>query len=227
MIPTLILLLIIFISLLAMKLATSALMITGLSYGTANFQAYSAYFGVGFTTRESELVVNHPVRRRIIRDLILVGNIGVTSSLATIIITFVQATRNHETLHTVAWLGGGALIVLLLLKLPLAEKVFEVIIRQSLKWIGLSHKLDYELLLRVQAGYCISEIEISATSSTAGKHLRESRPSDQGIIILGIQRGSEQYIGAPGPEDILSIGDMVTIYGREQDIDRFLKTIAT
>ncbi|MDZ4851234.1 MAG: hypothetical protein SGI77_18250 [Pirellulaceae bacterium] len=47
----------------------------------------SAFFGVGFTTREAELVVNHPVRRRIIRDLILAGNIGLTSSLATLVAT--------------------------------------------------------------------------------------------------------------------------------------------
>lgn len=226
MIPTLILLLIVFISLLAMKLATSALMITGLSYDTANFQAYSAYFGVGFTTREAELVVNHPVRRRIIRDLILVGNIGVTSSLATIIITFVHASRDHDTLLTVAWLTGGALIVLLLLKLPLADKCFDVIIRHTLKWIGLNHKLDYELLLRVQAGYCVSEIEISATSTISGKQLKELRPSDQGILILGIQRGTDNYIGTPGSEDTLHPSDVATIYGREEDIERFMKTIS-
>ncbi len=41
-------------------------MMTGLSWDAASFQSYSAFFGVGFTTREAELVVNHPIRRRII-----------------------------------------------------------------------------------------------------------------------------------------------------------------
>lgn len=75
---------------LAIKVATTALMMTGLSFDTASFQSYSAFFGVGFTTKEAELVVNHPVRRRIIRDLILIGNIGLTSALATMVATFVQ-----------------------------------------------------------------------------------------------------------------------------------------
>ena len=66
------------VSLLAVRAGTTALMMTGLSWDTASFQSYSAFFGVGFTTREAEMVVNHPVRRRIIRDLILAGNIGVT-----------------------------------------------------------------------------------------------------------------------------------------------------
>jgi len=77
-------------SLLAIRVATMALVMTGLSSDTASFQCYSAFFGVGFTTREAELVVNHPVRRRIIRDLILAGNIGLTSSLATLVATMLQ-----------------------------------------------------------------------------------------------------------------------------------------
>ena len=78
-------------SLLAVRVATTALTMTGLSSDTASFQSYSAFFGVGFTTREAELVVNHPVRRRIIRDLILAGNIGLTSSLATLVATMMQS----------------------------------------------------------------------------------------------------------------------------------------
>ncbi len=31
-------------------------MMTGLSWDAASFQSYSAFFGVGFTTREAELV---------------------------------------------------------------------------------------------------------------------------------------------------------------------------
>jgi hypothetical protein len=85
-------------SFLAIKVATIALMMTGLSFDTASFQSYSAFFGVGFTTREAELVVNHPVRRRIIRDLILVGNIGLTSALATMVATFVQGNNVFESL---------------------------------------------------------------------------------------------------------------------------------
>ena len=64
--PVIALLVIALVSLLAVRVAATALMMTGLSWDTASFQAYSAFFGVGFTTKEAELVVNHPVRRRII-----------------------------------------------------------------------------------------------------------------------------------------------------------------
>ncbi|MCB1064424.1 MAG: potassium transporter TrkA, partial [Verrucomicrobiae bacterium] len=66
------------VSLVIVRVGSTALMMTGLSWDTASFQSYSAFFGVGFTTKEAELVVDHPIRRRIIRDLILAGNVGLT-----------------------------------------------------------------------------------------------------------------------------------------------------
>ena len=52
------------LSLLITRLATAALMLTGVSHQLARLQSLSALTGVGFTTSESESIVNHPVRRR-------------------------------------------------------------------------------------------------------------------------------------------------------------------
>ena len=65
------------LSLLVTHVATVALTLTGLSRQLAQIQARSAFSGVGFTTTEAEQVVNHPVRRRIIMLLMLLGNWGV------------------------------------------------------------------------------------------------------------------------------------------------------
>lgn len=78
------------LSLLVIRVGATALMMTGLGWDTASFQSYSAFFGADFTTKEAEMVVNHPVRRRIIRDLIFAGNIGLTSGLVTLIVTVLQ-----------------------------------------------------------------------------------------------------------------------------------------
>ena len=58
------LLVIVLLSLLAVRLGANALVLSGMSKSAAQFQAASAFFGTGFTTNEAELVVNHPVRRR-------------------------------------------------------------------------------------------------------------------------------------------------------------------
>ena len=90
-------LIIVLISLILTRIATVALIQTGLSRETARFQARSALTGTGFTTSESETIVNHPVRRRLVLSLMLVGSAGVVTVIATLLLSFVNADR-AETL---------------------------------------------------------------------------------------------------------------------------------
>lgn len=86
------LLIIILLSIVVVRIGAIALELTGLSPEIASFQAQSAFSGVGFTTREAEAIVTHPVRRRIVRILILLGSAGVTTSIATLVLAFVGQT---------------------------------------------------------------------------------------------------------------------------------------
>ena len=83
------------ISLLVTRIGAVALTLTGLSKDSARFQARSAYTGVGFTTSESEQVVNHPVRRRILGFLMLTGNIGIAVVIASMMATFAQGGEGN------------------------------------------------------------------------------------------------------------------------------------
>jgi precorrin-6B methylase 1 len=67
------LLFIITLSVVIVRIGAVALELTGLSPEISSFQAQSAFSGVGFTTRESEAIVTHPARRRIIRTIIMLG----------------------------------------------------------------------------------------------------------------------------------------------------------
>jgi len=83
------LLLILTLSILITRVATLALAHTGLARQSTQFQARSAFTGVGFATREAEKVVNHPVRRRILMLLMLFGNAGIVTSVASMMLRFV------------------------------------------------------------------------------------------------------------------------------------------
>lgn len=104
------LLVVITVSILMTRVATIALVHTGLSQPAARFQARSAFTGAGFTTQESERVVNHPVRRRIILLLMLLGNAGIVTAVSSLILTFVE----HDDPSSLAFK-----VVLLLLGLVL------------------------------------------------------------------------------------------------------------
>ena len=56
--------LILVVSILITRLAAVALTHTGLSKESSKFQARSAFTGVGFTTNESEKVVDYPESRK-------------------------------------------------------------------------------------------------------------------------------------------------------------------
>jgi len=73
---------VVFIIVMIRNIAAVALQLTGLDKPTANFQALSALTGTGFTTKEAELVLNHPMRRRIISLLMITGNGGMVAVIA-------------------------------------------------------------------------------------------------------------------------------------------------
>lgn len=210
------------VSLLVIRVGATALMMTGLSWDTASFQSYSAFFGVGFTTREAEMVMNHPVRRRIIRDLIFAGNIGLTSGLATLIVTVLQGDRHFDPLLVVASLVIGILALIFLFRIGWFQKIIDRNIQRALESAGLVRALDYELLLRIQAGFCVSEIEILPGTCLAGRMLKETRPAEWGVLIMAIARGGEVMPGLPGPRTVVQTGDVVTAYGQDHDLKKIL-----
>jgi hypothetical protein len=221
--PIIALLVITLVSLLAVRVGATALMMTGLSWDTASFQSYSAFFGVGFTTREAEMVVNHPVRRRIIRDLILAGNIGVTSALATLVASLMQ---HPDTVHPLLMIGGliaTVVFMFYLFRVGWVQRTIDHLIQRALEQTGLVRVLDYELLLRIQSGYCVSEIEVMANTPIVNKTLRESRPWDHGVVILAIKRDGTTIPSLPGPTETLRVGDLLTVYGEEHKVKAVLQ----
>lgn len=73
------------LSVFIIRIASVALRLTVIEDSIAKFQALSAFSGTGFTSRESEYIVNYPVRRRIITILIVIGNLGLVTVFATIV----------------------------------------------------------------------------------------------------------------------------------------------
>jgi len=90
---------VVFVSVMIRKVAMVALQLTGLDKPTASFQALSALTGTGFTTREAELVLNHPMRRRIISLLMIIGNAGTVAVIAGLVSSFLTVTSSWAILR--------------------------------------------------------------------------------------------------------------------------------
>jgi len=215
------LLLIVVISLLLVQLGANALNLTGMSRSASQFQAASAFFGVGFTTREAEMVVEHPVRRRIILQLIIAGNIGITSALAALVVTLMQSNQadSHFWLM-IPLLIAGIVGFGLLMNVGWIKRPLDALMRRLLTRVGVIRALDYEVLLHVQDGFSVSEVELVEGHPFVGQALGATRPSDRGIVILGIHRKDGTFAGVPGKHAILHAGDVAMIYGSDAAVKR-------
>jgi hypothetical protein len=95
------LIVIIALSMLVVRVGTVALTMTGLSWETASMQALSAYSGAEFTTEEAEETVAYPARRRVIKNLMRLGNVGLVTSVTSLVLSFTEPTARLERL--VSW----------------------------------------------------------------------------------------------------------------------------
>lgn len=219
------LVIIVLVALLVVKIGSSALQLTGMSKPVARFQAASAFFGVGFTTSEAEQVVSHPVRRKIILHLIVLGNIGLTSALATLLVTFMGSNERGLGV-TFAWLGAialGILVLALFFNLRVVSEPLDRLMRRTLEKAGMVRVMDYDYLLNLQDGFCVYDGEIHDDHPWVGKELWEVRPADVGVIVLGIYRDKGDFVGAPQKDTVIEKGDVLMVYGRDEDVTKALE----
>ncbi len=208
-------------SLLIVRLGTIAYTTTGLRRDMAEFQAYSAFFGVGFTTRESEQVVNHPVRRRITQHLILAGQIGFASVIVPLVVTFVNVKTLSEGLRDLGLIAGA----LSLLWALTTTSVFDAVIERSVQFAlrratPFRQVLDHEVLLRLDAGFTVCEVALGAGHALVGCTLAMARLAEHGVVVLGITRADGTYLGTPRGSTVCQPMDVLTVYGREGDVNR-------
>lgn len=203
------------VSILITRVATIALTHTGLSREAARFQARSAFTGAGFTTTESESVVNHPVRRRIIMLLMLVGNAGIVTAVSSLILTFVDRSDDGVAL----WLKTALLVTGLVGLWGLAashwvDRHLSRVIDRALRRYTQLDVRDYSSLMHLVGEYRLVELQVCEGDWLAGKTLGESKVRDEGIVVLGVKRPDGTYIGAPKGPRRIEPGDTLLLYGR-------------
>lgn len=197
------------------RVATTALVMTGMSHESARFQARSAFLGVGYTTSESESIVNHPVRRRIAMWLMWIGNAGIITVLGGLVISF---SGEGSTWNRVGIIAGGLVLLTLLSRSRLVKRPLETLIQRWLHRFGGLDVRDYAGLLHVGGGWTVDELRVRADDWMAGRTLGELDLRDEGLIVLGIDRGDGGYVGAPTFADDIRDGDTLVLYGRREQI---------
>ena len=215
MISLLSLLVVIVLSILITRIASIALMHTGLSKQSARFQARSAFTGAGFTTDESEKVVNHPVRRRIVLLLMLLGNAGLVTAVSSLILTFVGNGESGTLFWKIFFLIAGLLFLWVLGTSKFVDRHLSNAIDTLLKKYTKLDVRDYASLMRLAGEYQLIELGVEKGDWLEGKTLKEARLREEGAVVLGVNRKNE-YFGAPRGSTQIKPGDVLIIYGKSR-----------
>ncbi|MBN1646996.1 MAG: TrkA C-terminal domain-containing protein [Spirochaetales bacterium] len=207
---------ILLISLTIVRIATVMLKMTGLSEDIARFQARSAFTGTGFTTRESESIIHHPVRRRIIQNLMLTGNIGIVSFISSLLLTFMTGRTENDLLLRFGILLGGALFIFLLSRTKPFNWVMSKVIESILRKRTHLYTKDYDSLLFLSGEYEIIKIKVNPGTWLSENTLSALKLSDEGVLVIGIRRMDGYFIGSPRGDTVIYGNDELILYGKEK-----------
>lgn len=203
-----------FIVFTVIEINTSIFVTTGLDRKIARFQVISMLTGTGFTTGESELIIDHPVRRRLGAFLILFG----AFSLAVIISAISNLLTDNFYTMEITYVAGGLLILLFILKTPAVQKMMATKMKRELKENYELADLPIRDVLLMDDEDEVREISIKKDSPFIGKTFDEVVTQKDDLILLFIKRG-DINIRQKSHKIKLEAGDRLVLYGNNPLID--------
>jgi hypothetical protein len=193
--------------------------LTGLKLEVSRFQVISMMTGTGFTTGESELILGHPVRRKLAAFLILFG----AFSLAVLISSISNLLSNEMSTKDILVVAGILLLAFVVLKLSCVQRLLTKLFHQKMKQnvnlgdlpireVFLTNKEDRVLNLHIYQ-------ESRLVHHTIDQIIKEHEQLD--FVILFIKRG-DLKIRKNVYHTKLNEGDQLFLFGDQQVIhERF------
>jgi len=209
------------VSLLIIKVATVAMRLTGLPETVARFQCISALTGTGFTTTEAEMIVNYPIRRRIVITLMVVGNFGIVSVSSTFIVAFIGIGAHGEAILFQALMILFAVIMTFVIMLNQSlDRFLSKITARILSYTTDIEHRGFHRVFQVSDGYSISEHAYKQDVPTTF-----SAMDHNGLTLLAIQSvGSKQTVTVDADYPI-GPGDILVYFGHDKAHEEHAKQI--
>lgn len=194
--------------------------LTDLKLEVSRFQVISLMTGTGFTTGESELILGHPIRRKLAIFLISFGAV----SLAVIISSISNFLSNSINTKEILYIAGAAILILGLVKLPYVQKVLSKLFANRLKKnieiadlpirdVFLTEEKDDLLNLHIYK-------ESSLFSKTICQVIKEHEQLE--FVVLFIKRG-EMKIRKKIYDTKIQEGDQILLLGKKAVISEHFK----
>lgn len=199
------------------ELFTFLFRMTGLPAEKARFQVISILTGVGFTTRESEIIMGSRRRRRLARVTMLFGyvfNVTIVSALINVFLSVSEVQAEHRFFGFLIPLGTVALIFIFM-RVPKVHAWGDHLFR----------RLADRILDRKETFNAVMVVDYIGTDSIAqvtlrhipdeyrGLSLAETRlRAETGILVMLVEHRGGKTMAAKA-DTVFEIGDKLTVFG--------------
>lgn len=196
--------------------------LTGLQDYKARFQVISILTGTGYTSKESELIMQHKDRRRLAEWTMVLGYIGLATFIPFFMTFISEFIITELSIKAIVILVIFFFLLILIIRNKriisfIDRKVEGVIVMGKVK----TNKHPWTLISRSH-GFGVYSILIDRECKLLGKTLLELNLSESELILLNIDRGDE-FISFPTADFIMKEGDNIVIYGRVENIKRIFR----
>jgi hypothetical protein len=215
-----ILLIAILVSFIIVRIGGFALQLTGIEPDVATFQALSAFSGTGFTTREAERVVGHKTRRRIVTVLIVLGNAGTVTVIATLVASFTQVEGYMWFFIRLAIIVAGIFgLYQLIIRSNVGQRFLDWLQKPVMNRI-LKEAPAVEEIFRAERNWTVSLVTIKRRSKSVGLSVGDIT-AEGDMEILGIDR-ADTYVAKPDRDEKIMEGDRLLVYANRKSVKQIL-----
>ncbi|OOE14003.1 TrkA C-terminal domain-containing protein [Fictibacillus arsenicus] len=189
--------------------------LTGLKKEIARFQVISMFTATGFTTGESELILEHPIRRRLSTFLILFGVFSLAVVISSISNMLSDEFRSIE-LGIITLVLIGLYLILITPKFKsYLEKSFEGHLEKQYNLAD----LPLREVMYFDEDDVVIELPIHKNSSVIGKKLKNVIEMEDDMLVLFIKRGDVTLRKDSYTTEIQE-GDMIFLYGNKNSLTK-------
>ncbi|MEG1641987.1 MAG: TrkA C-terminal domain-containing protein [Synergistaceae bacterium] len=221
LVPIILFLLFLVIYILISDVFTVLFRLTGLSDDKARFQVISLLTNSGFTTNESEIIVNSPVRRKLAKVLMLFGYAS-TVTIVSVIVNVIMSMEKPELEH-VAEISISAFVVFLIFYFlrsrNLFKSRFDLFIENLGNRIMFGEKSNPVVTIDYYGSISVSQVYLNKVPlNLRGVPLLHSRlMEDYKIMVMAVKKFGGDFEQASG-RTVLDEKDIILVLGGRKNI---------
>ncbi|MEX0317546.1 MAG: hypothetical protein AB3N21_06330 [Ruegeria sp.] len=202
MIAALTLLLLLALSMSVVRIGSTALRLTGMEPNAARFQALSAFSGTGFTTSESEDLMRHPMRRKILVLLMIIGSLGVVTVLSTVVLGLLRTDDGSE-FPTIVYMALAVMLICFLAVSKRLDQTMCALVERVLLLFGWDHEAGPVLIAELPNGDQLVEQRFSGSAVVSHNTVRAALPD---LTVLRVNGA------APTRQTVIHPGDVLLCF---------------